>query len=167
MESDFIRRGATSEELFTRPYDALRFQEIIVRSVDDNSYPESPPRTPGISSWFKIDPWGFYPNGFEVVLGCATAVQDQSGHWQVVRTVPDPLPPGLRWFNVYQLGQIPWRNIVGYDVAGDQSHGLPVLYCSFSEDGQPYEGFSWVLTTVGEHLRLRPEKSRRLVQEQV
>jgi hypothetical protein len=155
-----IRKNATGEQYHMRPYEALVFDELIVRSVEDTSYPEISRSTGGISPWFKVEVWGFYDYGLLVTLGCHSILEYEDRSWEVVQHVPDPLPPGSRKGTAFLLGRIPFRNIGGFDPVPNDAQWLPVLWCLFADGGAPYEGFEWVDTTRGKHREFEPERRR-------
>jgi hypothetical protein len=65
---------------------------------------------------------------------------------------------------VFVTGNIPWRNILHYDMRGDEYYREPHLYCEYADAGEPYEmrgyyviredgGHEWELP-VGERIGL-------------
>ena len=54
----------------------------------------------------------------------------------------------------YLLGSIPFRNIIEFDVDGDNYYSGIHLYCYFADQGQPYEAF---VTRIKDGTRLDPE----------
>jgi hypothetical protein len=48
---------------------------------------------------------------------------------------------------IFKTGKIPWRNIRHFDSRGDNFYNCPHLYCLYADDGMPYEGFAYYLTT--------------------
>jgi hypothetical protein len=50
-----------------RGYEQFQYHQIIIRSLDDSDYP-SVSDSPGISGWFRVEPYDFYHNGIQVIL---------------------------------------------------------------------------------------------------
>lgn len=110
--------------------------EVIIHSDQDRLYPEFE-EGPGISGWFKVETWGMYHDGIQVILALRYAVLSEDKSWSVV---PNDRERELdQKLKVYMIGRIPYRNIVGYDLSGDEYYREPHIYCRFSDNGQPYE----------------------------
>lgn len=110
--------------------------EIIIHSDEDQIYPELWDR-PGISNWFKVEWWGLYHNGFELALSLEEVAVTPDGRWAFVPfRMEDKVAKKIK---VLQIGRIPFRNIVNYDLGGDEYYPVPHLYCHFADNGQPYE----------------------------
>jgi hypothetical protein len=76
MRRDFLKGPKEYDEppgLNCRPYERFRDREVIVHRLENDCYPEID-YAPGISSWFKIEPFDFYYGGIKVVLGISTGV---------------------------------------------------------------------------------------------
>jgi hypothetical protein len=60
--------------------------EVIIRSIDDRSYPEVEETPAGhISGWFKLEVWDFYHGGLEFAINIHHAwVDNYSGEWSVL-----------------------------------------------------------------------------------
>jgi len=135
--------------------------EIIVHRIDDNAYPNIDDR-PGISGWFKLEILDFYHGGLDCVLDLQCGLFDSETHaWSLIsyERSKSSFPQRLSKRNVYITGKIPWRNILYYDMNGDQYYREPHLYCAFTDSGEPYEGRGYF--TVGDEQtyewEVRPE----------
>jgi hypothetical protein len=73
------------------------------------------------------------------------------GRWALVSSGRSSTPPTLREETVFRIGHIPFRDIVEYDVVGDEFSPVPHIYCRFAEGGIPYEEISYALATEGEY----------------
>ncbi len=127
-----------------RPYEKFLHHKLIIHSLDDKTYPDVDTNAPPgrISSWFRVEPYDFYPGGLMVTLWGTTGVVDQDGRWALIR-YNEPVPePSFRRVGIWQVGKIPWRNIRHFDVHGDGYYNAPHLYCAFADAGEPYEGFA-------------------------
>jgi hypothetical protein len=63
---------------------------IIVRSIDDDSYPEcNGGASSGISRWFKINIWDIDEDSIEV-YGICSGFMDSRGHWFIASTFDKP-----------------------------------------------------------------------------
>ncbi len=135
--------------LLREPAARFRDSEVIIRSVEDTTYP-TPEERPGISSWFKLEPFDHYHNGVEFVLGIEPGLLSGDGHWALT-TDGLRLDDRFKPVNLFWIGRIPYRNIVEIDTMGDEFGWLPHIYCRFAEGGTPYEEFVYRLATGGEY----------------
>jgi hypothetical protein len=153
-----------------------RGHRMVIRSVDDESYPDHNAALPlkdgaYIDTWFHLEFNRTYFGGLEFVLDCVSIVRDDQGHWDLV----DPTGVGeqnapnatevssgdgehLRVERGWQVARIPYRNIVEIDEDGDEFERGPHLFCRYAERGRPYES---ILYVVGEHDYLGHEKRVR------
>jgi hypothetical protein len=115
------------------------YTEVIIRSMEDTTYPD-PADAPGISSWFNVEIWAFYHGGLEVVLQLQSGVIDDEGYWATLEYRQEFDEERFQKIKLINVGRIPWRNIVNYDLDGDEYFSRPHIYCKFAADGTgPYE----------------------------
>lgn len=131
----------------THPYEKFQHSRIIIRSLDDSSYPNVD-ESPGISSWFRVNPYDFYHNGIEIILHVDYAIVDEDGRWCPVRYDEEFDRNAFKRIKVWVIGRIPYRFISTYDLDGDEYYNEPHLYCSFGNNGEPYEEI--IYRTVGD-----------------
>lgn len=123
--------------------DSWQGRELLIRSIEDQSYPNMEEGQPGISPWFTTEFWNFYHNGIQVVLSIEYAIVAPDGRWAVVPTeLQQEVARDGFGVNIFYLGRIPFRNIVDYEMNGDEYYGGPHIYCQFADGGTPYEGFA-------------------------
>jgi len=135
------------EEVRKDPRAQFAVPRVIIRSVDDNSYPGPGSSEAGISGWFKVDLWNFYYRGIELALAVEHGVTDEKGRWSVIEYGQSFDERRYRKIKMFRLGRIPFRNIVAMDTKGDEYYDEPHLFCRFQDgaDGnEPYEGFRYV-----------------------
>lgn len=147
----------------THPYQQFAHRRVVVRSLDDTTYPGTDDAREGISSWFRVGLYDFYPDGLEVILGITSALVDGDGTWRLHRPDANAVhAPEERRVKVWCIGRIPFRFIRGWDIAGDEVYQDPHLYCTFANDGEPYEGVRYA--TVGDETTpdwpLPPDRQR-------
>lgn len=156
-----VKKKLAMKRRMERDFAKAKSAEIIIHSEEDDLYPELWDRT-GISNWFKVEFWGMYHNGFEVVLGVEYAVVAPDGRWAFV--------PGNQYdaikekVKVLELGRIPFRNVIDYDLDGDEYYNSPHFYCRFADDGQPYEEILAELTDAPYRQRLPSNQKVRFEQ---
>jgi hypothetical protein len=117
----------------------FRYGKLVIHSVDDTTYPnvdEAQQRR--ISGWLVVEPYDFYHGGLAVILTIRLVLVDADGHWAYVdeRASSSDAPDAVK---AWVLGRIPWRNIRVVQPDGDRHYNVPHLYCSFADDGMPYE----------------------------
>ncbi|MDG2571003.1 hypothetical protein P7L87_25960, partial [Vibrio parahaemolyticus] len=147
-----IRRGLALKRKLTRLFPPdCGHPDIIIRSIDDEHYPEVDSEPEGrISGWFRTEFGGHYYNGVELLLRVEEIIVDQGdGRWAFI----DPLDPAVRakgigqsfdtarysLIKVFTVARIPFRNIVEVDDEGDEFYRDIHLYCRFADGGTPYE----------------------------
>jgi hypothetical protein len=144
----------SSAERLKRPTNQSRFWkfaegEFVVHRLGDTLYPAID-KAPGISNWFKLETFDFYNNGIEGILNLEYALGSaQTGQWASLKDGEHEhnFPPGFSVKKVFKTGKIPWRNIRHCDPRGDNFYNCPHLYCLYADDGMPYEGLAYYLTT--------------------
>src|SRR5262249_46649642 len=96
--------------------------------------------------------------GIEVVLDVRKGIRNMDGRWGVARYGErSPELPGFTAHKMFLLGQIPYRNIVDYDLLGDEYHGQPHLFCLFADGGRPYEHLRYASVDDPYGVELEPE----------
>ncbi|MVM34220.1 hypothetical protein GO755_29585 [Spirosoma sp. HMF4905] len=85
-----------------------------------------------------------YHNGIEVYINAGieiTIIVDEKGKWEVLTDYYDKRKNDSRYtaINAIKIGRIPYYNIVGYKVDGDEYYQNPHIYCKYSFDGSPFE----------------------------
>lgn len=145
FRKDFLKdmRQLKREDLWADSTIKFKYKSVIIHSIDDTSYP-AVEDSYGISSWFKLNPYDFYFNGIEFVLFIEYVIVDRDGNWALIEYDQEYDETVFNRFKVFKIGQIPYRNIVDYDIDGDEYYSEPHIYCRFSEGGEPYESFKWV-----------------------
>ncbi len=152
-----LKRGLSMKRKLSRIFLAPRpagveAPDVIVRSIDDDTYPEVDPAPPGKSSgWFKVEFGSMYYNGIELLLSIREIVVDRSdGHWAYSDVIEDERralidsavrrdPDRFAIENTFTIGRIPFRSIVECDEDGDEYYGGVHLFCRFEESGSPFE----------------------------
>ncbi len=139
MKDDLLKTTRDVSETIKRPYKKFSYSELLIRSIDDRFYPEIDEDSFGISSWFKVEPYDFYHNGIEVVIGVEECIFNDNGNWDLVGRNDTTMREKYRCKHVYVVGRIPYENIVDYDMDGDNHYGFPHVFCDFKNNGMPYE----------------------------
>lgn len=131
--------------------------------MDNDVYPEDD-ESPGISSWFRLEPYDFYHRGIKFILGIESGVMERisgyagNAHWALTKYEAAFDAEYFRQINIWHLGLIPFRNIRHYDLKGDEYYNYPHIYCDFSANGMPYEAFEYAVVGKDEYdWPLKPE----------
>ena len=115
--------------------------EVIIHRIDDTSYPDID-ESPGISGWFKLEILDFYHNGLDCIFGIEYALIDtETKKWALLTYERNnlPYPERFKKVKLFLTAKIPWRNILHYDMRGDDYYPFPHFYCQFADAGTPYE----------------------------
>jgi hypothetical protein len=147
-----IKRGLTMKRKLTKLFPPnCGHPDIIIRSIDDEFYPEVDAEPEGrISGWFSTEFGGHYHSGIELILRVEEIIVDRSdGRWAFVDHL-DPVarthgsdksfdPARYTLMKVFTVARIPFCNIVEVDEEGDEYYRDVHLYCRFADGGTPYE----------------------------
>jgi hypothetical protein len=109
---------------------------------------------PGISGWFLLEVLDFYHGGLECIIGMEVALIDtETRKWSFLSDHQNKFsfPPRFSKEKVFRSVRIPWRNILHYDMSGDQHYPQPHLYCAFADSGTPYDGEGFFLAAGGRY----------------
>ena len=139
MKRDFLRDLSQFDKKQLWADSTIRFsyQTVIIHSIDDSYYPSAEEDGgEGISSWFKLHPYNIYFNGFEFILFIENAIVDDQGNWSLIQHDDTYDANVYEKIDVYRIGRIPFRNIVDYDLDGDEYYSDPHIYCRFDEGGE-------------------------------
>ena len=121
MMKDFVDLSkSTRDERMKDPSLKFAISEVLIRSIDDNTYPES--EEYGAQKWYKAEIYDFYHNGLAVMIA-NRKVRLKDGEEIVCA----------------ELGYIPYSNIIDYDYDGDGQYPYPHLFCDFTNINDPYE----------------------------
>jgi hypothetical protein len=122
------------------PYEQFRYSRIIIRSLEDSDYPNTNiSDSSGISSWFRVNLYNFYHNGIEVILYGGYAIINEKGEWRPIDYSESFDECIFNRIEVWVIGCLPYKFIKTYDLDGDEHYNEPHLYCSFANNGEPYE----------------------------
>jgi hypothetical protein len=160
MKKSFLKDSWDPQKTLYRPYEKFNNSEVLIRSIDDTFYPEYDEDALGISSWFKAEVYNFYYNGLEVILGLKKCIIDENWNWDVVDQDDTERKEKYEVIKAYEIGRIPYDNIIEYDLDGDEFYIVPHLFCDFSINGMPYEEFTYYI--VNENEKLKKENRKRL-----
>jgi hypothetical protein len=134
--------------------------EVIVHRIDDRSYPNID-NTPGISGWFKLEVLDFYHGGLDCILDLKYALVDEATRkWALLTHEQNEFSfePRFTKIKIFITGKIPWRNILHYDMEGDQNYPQPHLYCKYADAGEPYEAVGYFIVGNGHEWELQAGK---------
>lgn len=145
MRKDFIKLKIDPNETLKRPYKKFEHSEIIVRSIDDFLYPGIDDEAVGISSWFKVEMYNFYHNGIEVILSIKGVLINDDDEWDIVESNDQQRKDKYRSYKSFEIGRIPYENIIDYELDGDEYYKCPHVYVDFSNNGMPYEDIVYSL----------------------
>lgn len=98
-----------------------------------------------ISSWFRVNIWGYYHNGIEIIISPNNyIIKDEEGFWDILSLKDKRRENYSDIRSILWIGQIPFSNIVNYDLSGDDIYSEPHIYCHFRNNGEPYENFEFL-----------------------
>jgi hypothetical protein len=146
LKAILLKKPGTCQQRgrYLHPYEKFSVNRILIRSLDDTVYPDRD-ESPGISSWFRVEPFDFYHNGIEVILTIQYALFDADGYWRPELYGETLDLEHYKRVKVWVIGRIPFRNIRAYDADGDEYYNDPHLFCAFADNGDPYEAVRYAI----------------------
>ena len=125
----------------------LNYPEIIIRSIDDTTYPnmvEVPNAKRG--SHFKVYSYDLCHDGIEtwenVIVG-GKSIMDGDGFWEYLYDSYDKRQNDSKYrvIQTQVFGKILYSDIVDYEIDGNEYEDMPIVYCKFIHDDMPYSEF--------------------------
>ncbi|MHC1782323.1 MAG: restriction endonuclease [Anaerolineaceae bacterium] len=158
MRIELQKESYDPDVILWQPYLRFMNSKFVIHSIDDSTYPNVIENSVGLSSWFVVEPYDFYFNGIEVVLGMIEVLIDNDGRWAQYKI--DETYDGQKYtkINVFHIGRIPYKNIIEYDNEGDEYYRSPHIYCNFADEGTPYESFRFEAYEMKKYGQLDPTK---------
>lgn len=149
LHRDLLKTPAERMKLprFANRSSKFAHSEMIVHRIDGTSYPDID-KSPGISDWFKLEILDFYHGGLDCIVGIEYALIDtETKQWALLTYEQSKLPysPQFTKVKLFVTCRIPWRNILHYDMRGDEYYPMPHLYCQFADAGTPYEAYAYFI----------------------
>jgi hypothetical protein len=154
----FLRPAAERAEPLVQPYDKLRFSKILVRSIDDHTYPNAERQIGTIRGWMEVGTYDFYHDGMEVILGTSFVLVDDAGAWAPVSVRQSFDATRYRRVRAFEIGRIPFTNIVTFDDVGDEYYAEPHVFCAFANAGLPFVDYRYYSVEAPYRDKLAPEQ---------
>ena len=139
IKKDFLKKNINPSETIKRPFLKFAYNEAIIHSIDDDKYPKVDNKNYGISSWYKVEIYNFYHNGIEVIIGAKKCVIFDEWYWDIIEDDDSVDNEKFKIDIAYEVGRIPFENIIAYDIDGDEFYPFPHIYCDFKYSCMPYE----------------------------
>lgn len=144
IQKDFILEVDKKDwnRLRYEPFWKFVYHNVIIRSVDDKSWPnvDEVKDTP-MSSWIKGEFHNLYENGIELITHGGYVLVDEEGNWDLMDWPKDKREnnPAYSKLSCHAFLRIPYEYIVDYDLDPDDYYSLPTIYVEYAKDGTPYE----------------------------
>lgn len=132
------RRLAMKRKIEKEFADMRKGGNVIIRDVHSDMYPEQDFNNPGIYPWFKLEFCRLYHKGVSFYTSIVEVFVNRNGEWRLAG-FKETVPKDWVQINAFEIGNIPYDNIVDCDFDGDEYYPFPHLYCEFNNLGQPYE----------------------------
>lgn len=153
VESDLRRTLTLKKKLKRLLPKSEYYPDIIVRAIDDTSYPDiDSANDEQISGWFKAEFGGHDPKGIGLILGIEYLIVDRETQAWARVDVSDPKIRGAgeqlekmlnteqyEFVKAYTIGRIPFRNIFEADDESDNYYPGVHLYVRYADAGMPYD----------------------------
>lgn len=137
-------------------------REVIIHDVNRDVYPYLDNTTSTISPWFRLEYFRPYFKGISFYLSVVKVLYNPvTGEW-LLCDYKDCPPKGWEMINAFEVGNIPYDNIVDFDVEGDEFYICPHFYCRFDNLGGPYDSIWYHPTPEFQVVTFSLESERRL-----
>jgi hypothetical protein len=158
LQKAFIKPVGERDEVLVQPYDKLRYPKIVIRSIDDHSYPSADHRLGHIRGWMEAGTYDFYYDGLEVILGTTFVLLDDAGAWSPVSLRQSFDATRYRRVRAFEVGRVPFTNVVTFDVDGDEYHAEPHVFCAFANAGLPFADYRYYAVEAPYRDKLLPDR---------
>jgi hypothetical protein len=161
LERDLIKKISEKEWIKYSDllyYDHSRkflYDRLLIRSIDDRSFPDVSYNEVDMPSWIRWEIWDFYENGLEFVTMFPKKIvirEDETWYF-----AEDNEPNAQNSSLFYR---IPYENIVEYTMETDGYYGYPSIFVEYANNGVPYEEAVFGLMGYYNH-PTEPIKSRK------
>lgn len=137
-------------------------REVIIHDVNRDGYPKVDETCTTIFSWFRLEYYRPYFRGISFYMSVVSILYHlQSGEW-LIGEYQDVPPDGWKLITAFEIGNIPYDNIVDFDIEGDEFYICPHFYCRFDNLGEPYEEIWYKPTPEYQSLVTQLDRGRRL-----
>lgn len=136
--------------------------DVIIHDVNRDLYPEDKTEANGISSWFKLGYFRPYYKGISFYMRIVTILYNLASEKWLICDYSDNPPNGWVKINAFQVGDIPYDNIVDFDIEGDEYYPYTHFYCLFDNLGEPYEKIWYHTTPKFKEIALGLDEKNRL-----
>lgn len=139
-------RKIDNEELSKYPYKKFKDSRFILRSIEDESYPNVDDN----SNWNRTFMYDFYDKGILIWIDAlfgTKAIINKKDEWYIKDRLDKDksLPKGFFEVNIRILGKLPYKNIVHYK-DGDEYYNDYHLYCKYiGVKNSPYEDIIYLV----------------------
>ncbi|MGQ0639365.1 MAG: hypothetical protein ACT4P6_01120 [Gemmatimonadaceae bacterium] len=158
MTRDFVKPAVARPRSASRPFEKFKHAKLILRSIDDDSYPEIEARLGIARGWFEVSTYDFYHDGIEVILSSVDVALSEEETWA-------PIPVGFAFdaerykvIRAFEVGRVPYDHIVDYDLTGDEFYRQPHMFCLFAASGLPFAEYRYYAVEEPYRVRLNPKK---------
>jgi hypothetical protein len=158
LQKAFIKPVGERADVLVQPYDKLRYPKMVIRSIDDHSYPSADHRLGHIRGWMEVGTYDFYYDGLEVILGTTFVLLDDAGAWSPVSLRQSFDATRYRRVRAFEVGRVPFTNIVTFDVDGDEYHAEPHVFCAFANAGLPFADYRYYAVEAPYRDKLLPDR---------
>jgi len=140
LERDLMKKISDKEWikyhdlLYYNPSRKFLYDQLLIRSIDDKSFPDVSYNEAKMPSWIKWEIWDFYENGLEFVSMFPKKVVIKENETWYFAEDNEPYSQ-----NTCLFYRIPYENIVEYTMDTDGYFGYPSIFVEYANNGVPYE----------------------------
>lgn len=128
MEKDFELWNNYSVE------NRKRRSRMIIKKYDSNYYPDNPfDSTINNYTWCGAEFYKIFHDGVHFFVGNETIFISESNEWSLERKDEKD-----KIIIVSEIARISFKDIIEYDMNGDEYYGCPIFLCDYKHNGTPY-----------------------------
>lgn len=141
-----IKHKLEIKRRFEQDFNGIHLKRVIIKRSTQTDYPVANKTPKGqINNWFRANLWNYYHNGIEVIVSSNyKIIEDKDGNWDILDFRDSRKNKYSNIKSILWIGQIPYSNIIDFDLEGDDIYNEPHVYCHFRNNGEPYEGFEYL-----------------------
>lgn len=158
MTRDFLKAAVARPRSRAQPFDKFKHAKLILRSIDDDTYPQSEARLGVARGWLEVSTYDFYHDGIEVILSSVDIAVADDETWSTVPVGYALDSDRYKVIRAFEVARIPFEHIVEYDLIGDEFYRQPHLFCLFAANGLPFAEYRYYAVEDPYRVRLQPQK---------
>ncbi len=148
--------------LIMKMHERKSHKKVLIHDVNRDQYPNLETNSNTISPWITLEYHRPYFKGISFYVKIVPILyHSKSGAW-LIGEYQGILPCDWSLIDAFEIANIPYDNIVDFDIEGDEFYDCPHFYCRFDNLGEPYEEIWYQPTPKYKTIATSLDKTQRL-----